>query len=86
MHECSASKDGAQRAQNYAVFTSVCIVVYQVQDIFPFHAEDHRSKVLCVLINEVVGTKNGSDCPAKTSLPVLTWQVLHSSHKSETAP
>ena len=27
MHECSASKDGAQRAQNCAVFTSVCIVV-----------------------------------------------------------
>ena len=28
MHECNASKDGAQRAQNYAVFTSVCIVVF----------------------------------------------------------
>ena len=27
-HECNASTDGAQRAQNYAVFTSVCIVVF----------------------------------------------------------
>ena len=27
-HECNASKDGAQRAQNCAVFTSVCIVVF----------------------------------------------------------
>ena len=33
-----------------------------------------------------LGTNNGSDCPAKTGLPVLTWQALHSSHKSETAP
>ena len=24
---CNASTDGAQRAQNYAVFTSVCIVM-----------------------------------------------------------
>ena len=28
----------------------------------------------------------GQIVPASTSLPVLTWQVLHSSHKSETAP
>ena len=27
-HMCDASTDGAQRAQNYAVFTSVCIVVF----------------------------------------------------------
>ena len=27
-NECNASKDGAQRAQNYAVFTSVCIVMF----------------------------------------------------------
>ena len=28
MHEFNAFKDGAQRAQNYAVFTSVCTVVF----------------------------------------------------------
>ena len=39
-----------------------------------------------VFTNELVGTNNGSDCPAKTSFPVLTWQALYSSHKSETAP
>ena len=33
-----------------------------------------------------LGTNNGSDCPATTSRPVLTWQVSHSLHKSETAP
>ena len=27
-HECNASKDGAQRAQNCVVFTSVCIVMF----------------------------------------------------------
>ena len=42
-------------------------------------------KGVCVFIT-LVGTNNGSDCPAKTGLPVLTWQVLHSSHKFETAP
>ena len=39
-----------------------------------------------VFINELVGTSNGSDCPASTGLSVLTWQALYSSHKSETAP
>ena len=39
-----------------------------------------------VFINELVGTNNGSDCPAETGLPVLTWQDLYSSHKSETSP
>ena len=29
--------------------------------------------------------KQWSDCPASTSLPVLTWQALYSLHKSETA-
>ena len=48
-------------------------------------AQDHRSKV-CVFINELVGTHNGSDCPTITSLSVLTWQDLYSSHESETAP
>ena len=37
-----------------------------------------------VFINELVGTNNGWDCPAKTSLTVLTWQALYSSHTSET--
>ena len=45
--------------------------------------QDHRSKV-CVFIT--LGTNNGLDSPATTSRPVLSWQVLHSSHKSETAP
>ena len=27
-HECNASKDGAQRAQNCVVFTSVCTVMF----------------------------------------------------------
>ena len=39
-----------------------------------------------VFINELFGTNNGSDCPTKTGLLVLTWKDLHSSHKSETAP
>ena len=29
-----------------------------------------------VFVNKLVGTNNGSDCPASTSLPVLTWQKL----------
>ena len=28
MHECNASTDGARRAQNCAVFATVCIVVF----------------------------------------------------------
>ena len=40
---------------------------------------------VCVFIT-LVGTNNGSDCPASTGLSVLTWQALYSSHKSETAP
>ena len=39
-----------------------------------------------VFINKLAGSNNVSDCPTKTFLPVLTWQDLHSSHKSETAP
>ena len=39
-----------------------------------------------VLINELVCTNNGSDCPVKTTLTVLTWKTMYSSHKSETAP
>ena len=39
-----------------------------------------------VVINKLAGSNNGSDCPAGTGLPVLTWQALYSSHKSETAP
>ena len=39
-----------------------------------------------VFINELAGTNNGSDCPAKTGLPVLSWQDSHSSHISATAP
>ena len=39
-----------------------------------------------VIINKSAGAKSGSDCSAKTSLPVLVWQLLYSSHKSETAP
>ena len=39
-----------------------------------------------VFVNKLVGTNNGSDSPANTSLSVLTWQALYSSHKSETAP
>ena len=38
-----------------------------------------------VVIHELVDTNNGSDCPIKTELPVLTWQDLYSSRKSETA-
>ena len=37
-------------------------------------------------INKLAGSNNGSDCPTSTGLSVLTWQVLYSSHKSETAP
>ena len=36
-----------------------------------------------VVINELVGTNNGSICPTKTCLPSLTWQDLYSSHKSD---
>ena len=39
-----------------------------------------------VFVNQLVGANNGSDCSAITSLPVLSWQELYSSHKSETAP
>ena len=39
-----------------------------------------------VVINNLTGSNNGSDCPASTGLPVLTWQALYSSHKSETVP
>ena len=46
----------------------------------------HDLEGVGVFINELVGTNNGSECPASTSLPVLTWQALYSSHKSETAP
>ena len=38
-----------------------------------------------VFINKLAGSNNGSDCSASTSLPVLAWQILYSSHKSETA-
>ena len=39
-----------------------------------------------VFVNKLAGLNNGSDCPASTSLPALTWQAVYSSHKSETAP
>ena len=39
-----------------------------------------------VFINKLVGTNNGSDCPANTGLSVLVWQALYSSRTSETAP
>ena len=39
-----------------------------------------------VFVNKLAGSNNGSDCPASACLPVLAWQVLHSSHKPETAP
>ena len=39
-----------------------------------------------VIFNKSAGAKSGSDCSATTSLPVLVWQILYSSHKSETAP
>ena len=39
-----------------------------------------------VIVNMSAGAKNGSDCSATTSLPVLVGQILYSSHKSETAP
>ena len=39
-----------------------------------------------VIINMSADAKNGSDCSATTSLPVLVWQIPYSSHKSETAP
>ena len=38
-----------------------------------------------VIINKSAGAKNGSDCSATTGLRVLDWQILCSSHKSETA-
>ena len=41
-------------------------------------------KGMCVFI--ALGTNNGLDCPATTSRPVLTGQVLHSSHTSKNAP
>ena len=41
-------------------------------------------KGMCVFIT--LGTNSGLDCPATTSRPILSWQVLHSSHISETAP
>ena len=39
-----------------------------------------------VVINNLAGSNHGSDCPANTGLSVLVWQVLYSSHTSETAP
>ena len=39
-----------------------------------------------VFVNKLAGSNNRSGCPASTGLPVLTWQALYSSHKSETAP
>ena len=39
-----------------------------------------------VVINKSAGAKNGSNCSATTSLPVLVRQILYSSHKFETAP
>ena len=39
-----------------------------------------------VIINKSAGAKSGSDCSVSTSLPVLVWQTLYSSHTSETAP
>ena len=41
-------------------------------------------KGMCVFIT--FGTNNGSDCPATTSLPVLSWLESQSSHISATAP
>ena len=38
-----------------------------------------------VFINKLAGSNNGSDCSASTGLAVLAWQILYSSHKSETA-
>ena len=40
---------------------------------------------VAVIIIKSAGAKTGSDCSATTSLPVLVWQILYSSHKSETA-
>ena len=34
-----------------------------------------------VFVNKLVGSNNGSDCPASTGSPVLTWQALYSSRK-----
>ena len=41
-------------------------------------------KSMCVFIT--LDTNIGSDCPTKTGLTVIAWQILCSSHKSETAP
>ena len=56
-----------------------------LQQIFFLHRIiGQRCVCVCVFIT-LVDTNNGSDCPAKTDFPVLTWQFLHSSHKFETA-
>ena len=52
---------------------------------FLFTAIDLPLAVKGMFVFITLGTNNRSDCPATTSRPVLTWQVLHSSHKSETA-
>ena len=39
-----------------------------------------------VVLNKHAGSNNGSDWSASTSLSVLAWQILYSSHTSETAP
>ena len=38
---------------------------------------------MSAIINKFAGSNNGSDCSANTGLPVLAWQALYSSHKSE---
>ena len=43
-----------------------------------------RSSFRGMFVSITLGTNDGSDCPTKTSLPVLTWQDLYSSHKSGT--
>ena len=40
---------------------------------------------LGVIINRFAGADSVSDCSADTGLLVLVWQLLYSSHKSETA-
>ena len=39
-----------------------------------------------VIVNKLAGANRGQICLTKTSLPILTWQDLYSSHKSDTAP
>ena len=75
MHECSASKDGAQRAQNYAVFTSVCIVVFM-----QLVAMCSRLLKLCVKMHAVFRNL----CVSQNVREYQVQDVFHLHHPSVT--